>query len=48
MVVLVLGLEVIMNHIGLDDEDTLCSSVGYFDGINCGKTCGLIAGKYIE
>ena len=34
MMVLVLGLEVIMNHIGINDEDTLVSSVGSF----CGKT----------
>ena len=32
MVVMVLGLEVLMNNIGLDDEDMLSSSVGSFDG----------------
>ena len=30
MVVLVLGLEVIMNHIGIDDEGNLGTSIGYF------------------
>ena len=28
MMVLVLGLEVVMNHIGLDDEDIMGFSVG--------------------
>ena len=37
MVVLVLGLEVLMNHIGLDEEDTVGSSVGSSDGINYEK-----------
>ena len=37
MVVVVLGLEVLMNHIGIDEEDTLGSSVGSFDGITYGK-----------
>ena len=37
MVVLILGLELIMNHIGLDEEDMLVSSVGSFDGITYGK-----------
>ena len=36
MVVLVLGLEVLMNHIGLKDENTMGSSVGYFDGMTYG------------
>ena len=35
-VVLVLGLEVIMNHIGLDEEYNLGSSVGSYDGITHG------------
>ena len=48
MVVLVLGLEVIMHHIGIDNEDNMGSSVGSFDGINYEKTCGFISGKYIE
>ena len=30
---IVLGLELLMNHIELDDEDTMGSSVGLFDGI---------------
>ena len=33
----VMGLEVLMNHIGIDDKDTLSSSVGYFDGMTYGK-----------
>ena len=36
-VVMVLVLEVIMNHIGLDEEDMLGSSVGSSDGINYEK-----------
>ena len=34
MVVLVLNLEVIMNNIGIGEEDNLVSSVGSFGGIN--------------
>ena len=37
MVVLVLVLEVLMNHVGLDDEDTMGSSVGSFDNMTYGK-----------
>ena len=37
MVVLLLGLEVLMNHIGIDEEDTFVSSVGSFNGITYGK-----------
>ena len=37
MAVLVLGLEVIINHIGIDEEDTMGSSVGSFDGTTNGK-----------
>ena len=37
MVVLVLGLEFIINHIGIDDEYTMGSSVGSFDGTTNGK-----------
>ena len=37
MVVLVLGLEVPMNHIGINDEDTMGSSVGSFDGMTYEK-----------
>ena len=48
IVVLVLGLEVLMNHIGIDYEDTLGSSVGSSDGITYEKNCGLISGKYLE
>ena len=44
-VVLVLGLERIMNHIGFDEEYTLGSSNESSDGITYGKTCGFIAGK---
>ena len=43
--VLVLGLEVITNKIGLNDEDTLGSSVGSFDGITYKKICGFILKK---
>ena len=32
MVIMVLVLEVLMNHIGIDDEDTLGYSVGSFNG----------------
>ena len=48
MVVLVMGLEVLMKQIGLDEEDTLGSSVGSSDGITYKKICGFIAGKYLE
>ena len=37
MVVLVLVLEVLINHIGLNDEDILGSYVGSFDGTNYEK-----------
>ena len=37
MVVLVLGLEVMINHIGINDKDTMGSSVGSFDGTTHGK-----------
>ena len=37
MAVLVLGLGVIINHIGIDEEDTMGSSVGSFDGTTHGK-----------
>ena len=37
VVVLVLGLEVIINHIGIDEEDTMGSSVGSFDCTTNGK-----------
>ena len=37
MLMIVLGLEVIMNHIRLDDEDNLGSSVGSFDGMTYGE-----------
>ena len=43
MVVLVLGLEVPLNHIGIDDEYTLGSSFGSFDGMTYRKTCRFIA-----
>ena len=36
MVVLVLGVEVLMNHIVIDEEDTLGSSVRSSDGITYG------------
>ena len=48
MVVLVLGLEVLMNHIGLDGEDMLGSSVGSFDGMNDEKNGRFISRKYLE
>ena len=48
MVVLVLGLEGLMNHIGIDEEDTQGSSVGHSNGITCGNICGFIAGKSLE
>ena len=48
MVVLVLVLEVLMNHVGLDDKDTMGSSVESFDGMTYGKTCGFIAKKSRE
>ena len=43
MVVLVLGLEVPLNHIGINDEYTLGSSFGSFDGMTYRKTCRFIA-----
>ena len=45
MVVVVLGLEDLMKQIGIDEEDTLGSSIGSFDGVTYGKTYGLIYGK---
>ena len=33
MLVLILEMEVLINHIGIDEEDTLGSSVGSSDGI---------------
>ena len=45
---MVLMLEVLMNHIGSDDEDMLGSNGGSFDGMTYGKTCGLIYIKYFE
>ena len=37
MVVMVMGLEVLINHIGIHDEDIMGSYVGSFDGITYGK-----------
>ena len=37
VVVLVLGLEILMNHIGLNDEDTMGCSFGSFDGMTYEK-----------
>ena len=37
IVVLFMGLGVLMNHIGIGEEDTLGSSVGSSDGIAYGK-----------
>ena len=37
MMMMVLGLEELMNHIGLDGEDKLSSSVGSFDGMTYEK-----------
>ena len=37
MVVIVMGLEVLTNHIGVDEEDTMGSSIVSFDGIPSGK-----------
>ena len=37
MAVLVLGLEVIINHIGINEENNMGSSVGSFDGTTNGK-----------
>ena len=48
MVVLVLGLEVLTNQIGLHDEDTLGSPVDSFDSMIYKKNCGFIARKYFE
>ena len=36
MVVMVLGLEVLTNHIGIDYEGTMGSSIGSFDGMTYG------------
>ena len=42
MAVLVLGLGVIINHIGIDEKDMMGSSVGSFDGTTHGNEgrCG--------
>ena len=40
MLVLVLGLEVLMNHRRLDDEDMLGYFVGSFDGMTYKKHVG--------
>ena len=48
IVVLDLGLKVLMNHIGIDDEDTLGSSIWSFDDTTHGKTSGSIARKFLE
>ena len=48
MVVLVLVLGVLMNQIGIDEEDILGCSIGSFDGMTYEKTCGFIARKYFE
>ena len=40
MVVMVMGLEVLMNHIGIHDEDIMGSYVGSFDGITYFKKGG--------
>ena len=43
MVVVVLGLEALMKHIRIDEEDTLGSYVGSSDGITYGnKPVGLL------
>ena len=48
ILVLVLGLEVLMNHIGIYDEGNLGSSVGSFYCMTYEKTYGFIAIKYFE
>ena len=49
MVVMVLGLEVLTNHIGIDYEGTMGSSIGSFDGMTYGGgTCGFIARKSLQ
>ena len=40
MVVLVMGLEVLTKHIGLDNEDKLGYDVGSFDGMTNEKSVG--------
>ena len=47
MMVLVLGSEGLMEHIGIDEEDTLGYSVDSSDGITYEEKCGFIAGKYL-
>ena len=47
MVVLVLGLEVLMNHIGIYDEDTMGSSVGSFDGMTYEKNLWVHCKKFL-
>ena len=42
------GVEMLTSHIDIDEEYTLGSSVGSFDGITYGKPCGFTAGKYLE
>ena len=48
MVVLVMGLEVLTKHIGLDNEDKLGYDVGSFDGMTNEKICRSIARKSLE
>ena len=52
MVVLVLGLELIMKHIRIDDEDTLGSSVGSSYGITYEKNlwvhCWKVSGVKVQ
>ena len=45
VVALVLWLVGVINHIGFDEEDTLGSSVGYFDGITYEKS---LVGSLLE
>ena len=49
MVVLVLGLEVMINHIGINDKDMTGSSVGSFDGTTHVKiTVGSLPGNILK
>ena len=48
MVVVVLVLKVLTNYVGIDEEDTMGSSVRSLDSVTYEKNCLFINGKYLE
>ena len=48
MMVLVLGFEVLINHIGFDAVYTLYSIFAFSVFISYEKNCGFITGKYLQ